>query len=456
MVQVTDKIPQICLNELNNVRNFVNDIIKKYGSLAKWGMPVFTNELQIACVLWVNDRTGLGLQQIAKMVGLDQTTLYKLKQKIEQKGMFNIYDPNTRSMVTIQKSYYDLLQLVEEKLQPKAKAMITDLLESAIIREFLSKEIPKRRKTKGHKSTLSPKDKQNTIRVVRRLIEYFAQNSMTTNPDTWQEGDVEKALFEIYKGDYSKIRIAMKFLRQVPQWGNWFSGKIGAETSYAKPIPRHITYEHYLRSRELWKEGKLSDAEFLVIWLHLTTGAREGWKTVTQTESTPLEDAVSSLVGLKWEKLYRVGDTWILEIYESKTAKYWTCDLSWLDAEPIEALLKYRKERGSIIASITGFKTVFEFRKFYEKVLAKVSKLLNLGFELTAHDIRRSHLAILAEFGVPLEVACGGLMDLGVGWEDLKTAYVFYLRYSKYAKQKVMETIQSRKKEIEVLVSSSK
>jgi hypothetical protein len=81
---------------------------------------------------------------------------------------------------------------------------------------------------------------------------------------------------------------------------------------------------------------------------------------------------------------------------------------------------------------------------------------LNLGFELTPHDIRRSHLAILAEFGVPLEVACGGLMDLGVGWEDLKTAYVFYLRYSKYAKQKVMETIQARKKEIEALVSNTK
>jgi len=456
MVQVTNQIPQICLNELNAIRNFVQDIIRKYGSLAKWGMPVFTNELQVACVLWVNDRMNMGLQQIAKMIGVDQTTLYKLKQRIQDRGMFNIYDPSTRSMVTIQKSYYDLLQLVEEKLQPKAKAMITDLLESAIIREFLSKEVPKRRKTKGHRSTLSARDKQNTIRVVRKLIEYFAEHGMPTNPDTWQEGDVEKALFEIFKGDYSKIRKAMKFLRQVPQWGNWFSGKIGAETSYAKPIPRHITYEHYLLIKRLWKEGRLSDAEFLPIWIHLTTGSREGWETATQTESTHLEDAVSSLVGLKWEKMYRVGDTWILEIYESKTAKYWTCDLSWLDSEPIETLLKFRKERGSIIASITGFKTIFEFRKFYDKVLEKISKLLNLGFELTPHDIRRSHLAILAEFGVPLEVACGGLMDLGVGWEDLKTAYVFYLRYSKYAKQKVMETIASRKKEIEALVNGSK
>jgi DNA-binding MarR family transcriptional regulator len=454
MVQVSDKIPEICLNEINNVRNFVNDIIKKYGSLAKWGMPIFTSELQVACVLWINDRMNLGLQQIAKMIGVDQTTLYKLKQRVQERGMFNIYDPNTRSMVTIQKSYYDLLQLVDEKLQPKAKAMIVDLLESAIIREFLTKEIPKKRKTKGHKSTLSPKDKQKTIAVVKKLIEYFRQNNMPTNPDVWTEDMVEKALFEICKGDYNKIRIAMKLLRRVPQWEKWFSGKIGAESSYAKPIPRHITYEHYLLIKRLWREGKLRDAEFLPLWLHLTTGAREGWETETQKRSTPLEDAVSSLVGLKWEKMYRTGDTWILEIYESKTAKYWTCDLSWLDSEPVEVLLKYRKEKGSIIASITGCDTIYEFMRFYDKVLAKVSKLLNLGFELTPHDIRRSHLAILAEFGVPLEVACGGLMDFGVGWEDLKTAYVFYLRYSKYAKQKMMETIQLRKKEIEALVSN--
>ena len=68
MPQVSDKIPEICLNEINNVRNFVNDIIKKYGSLARWGMPVFTNELQIACILWINDRMNMGLQQIAKMI----------------------------------------------------------------------------------------------------------------------------------------------------------------------------------------------------------------------------------------------------------------------------------------------------------------------------------------------------------------------------------------------------
>jgi DNA-binding MarR family transcriptional regulator len=452
MAQVTNKIPELCLNEINSVRNFVNDIIKKYGSLSKWGMPIFTNELQVACILWINDRLNLGLQQVAKMIGVDQSTLYKLRQKIEQRGMFSIYDPTTKSVVTIQKSYYDLLQMVDEKLQPKSRLYISDLLESAIIREFLTKEIPKKKKTKGHKSTLSAKEKADTIREIRKLIEYFRQHNMPTNPDVWNEQDVEKALFEIYRGDYAKIRRAMKLLRRVPAWSNWFSGKIGAETSYVRPIPRHITYEHYLVIKRLWKEGKLTDKEFLPIWLHLTTGAREGWRTETQNESTPLEEAISSLSGLRWEKMYRTGDTWIIEIYESKTARYWTADLSWLDPEPIEALLRYKKEKGSIIASITGLKTINEFREFYTKTLAKISELLGLGFKLTPHDIRRSHLAILAEFGVPLEVACGGLMDLGVGWEDLKTAFVFYLRYSRYAKQKIMETIQVRKKEIEAMV----
>jgi hypothetical protein len=85
------------------------------------------------------------------------------------------------------------------------------------------------------------------------------------------------------------------------------------------------------------------------------------------------------------------------------------------------------------------------------KVLEKISKLLNLPFKLVPHDMRRSHISILAELGVPLEIAVSGHMDFGVGWEDLKTAVVFYLRFSRYVKQKVMEQINQRKKEIETL-----
>jgi hypothetical protein len=181
------------------------------------------------------------------------------------------------------------------------------------------------------------------------------------------------------------------------------------------------------------------------------TGAREGWES-TSLRGSSLEDANTSLIGLKWDKLYQVHNTWILEVFESKTNKTWMCDLSWLDPEPINVLIKYRRNGGSIVASVTGIESVAEFRKFYSNALKKISNLLGLGFTLVPHDMRRSHISILAELGVPLEIAVSGHMDFGVGWEDLKTAVVFYLRFSRYVKQKVMEQINQRKKEIEAMV----
>ena len=445
------QIPNICYEQFNYVKNFVNDIISKYKSLSNWGKPVFTNELQVACVIWCNERLNLGLQQVANMLGIDKTTLYKLTKRIDEQGQFNIFDVNTKTIVTIKKSKYDLLQLVDQELQPKAKVVINDIMESSIVREFLTRQIQKRAKVRGHKPILSEKNKRETIGVISRLVEYFARIGKPTNPDIWNEQEVKIALYDIYNNDYSKIRRAMKYLRRIPQWGNWFKGEIGAETSYIKPVMRFITYEQYLQIKRLWKEGKVSDAEFLIIWLHLTTGAREGWES-TSLRGKNINDANTSLIGLKWEKLYQVHNTWILEVFESKTSKTWTCDLSWLDPEPINVLVRHRRNGGSIVASITGIESIEEFRKFYSNTLKKISKLLGLEFTLVPHDMRRSHISILAELGVPLEIAVSGHMDFGVGWEDLKTAVVFYLRFSKYVKQKVMEQIQARKKEIEAIM----
>jgi integrase len=266
---------------------------------------------------------------------------------------------------------------------------------------------------------------------------------------------VEKALFVIYGNNYARIRRAMIALRRVPQWDKWFKGRIGAVTKFIVPKEKYITYEHYLRLKEEWRKGNLTTAEFLTIWLHLTIGCREGYEAEGVTDASKLDDVNTSLVGLKWEKLYQVGDTFVIQVYESKTGKTWTCDLSWLDAEPINELLKYRKDKGSIIASITGIETVGRFIKWYARTLAKVSKLLGLAFTLTPHDIRRSHISILAELGVPLEIAVSGHMDFGVGWEDLKTAVVFYLRFSRYVKQKVMEEIRRRQAEIQAIAKTA-
>ena len=198
--------------------------------------------------------------------------------------------------------------------------------------------------------------------------------------------------------------------------------------------------------KQLVKEGKLSDAEMLLVWLHITTGAREGYTLYPKKAPLDSQEVKSSLVGLKWENMSKVGDTYILKIYESKTEKWWTCDLSWLDSELLNILLKYARDKGSIIKTLTGCETVGDFVKYYHKLLKKVSELLNLPFKLVPHDLRRSHISILAELGVPMEYSISGHMDFGVGWEDAKTAVVFYLRFSKYTKQLLMQQIEERKK----------
>jgi hypothetical protein len=39
-------------------------------------------------------------------------------------------------------------------------------------------------------------------------------------------------------------------------------------------------------------------------------------------------------------------------------------------------------------------------------------------------------------------------MDFGVGWEDLTTAIIFYTRFSKYTKQRILEQAQKIKEQI--------
>jgi integrase len=190
-----------------------------------------------------------------------------------------------------------------------------------------------------------------------------------------------------------------------------------------------------------------------VIWLHIVTGAREGYKSEdVKSKKVDVDEVKTSLIGLRWENIEFVGNVPVLKIYENKTKTWWRCDLTWLDSEVSEYFIKkYYKPSGSIIKTLLGKDslTVLEFVKWYFKLMRKISKLLNLHFELHPHDMRRSHISILAELGVPMEISCGGLMDFGVGWEDLKTALTFYTRFSRYAKAKIFEIMNTRKAEIE-------
>jgi len=440
-------IPKDLEKVIWEVRDRVKELVKTYGTLAKWGRPFFFDPKEVAIVVYLNEKFNVSLDELAKLIGVDKTAMYRIVKKVREEGKASYYDKESNTVKTIALSLQDCISMVEEMLQAKAKATIVDVTQSKIIQDFLSKPIRKRSIIAGHEVFLSDKKKAEIVRDVQKIANFMRENGIQpTNPDFWTEDLVLQVIEKMNLSQERKRRIMIR-LRAIPQWSTWFKGLIGAATKFAKPVERVIFYKDYLAIKKAWKEGKLTEQEFLVFALHLSTRAREGWDS-----GNDLEDAKSSLCGLKWENISWRGDfredSVTIKIYEHKTNKWWHCDPSWLDIEIAQLLRKYAKEKGSVIASITKLKSIREFEAWYKKVLKKISKLLSLPFTLTPHDIRRSGLSILAELGVPLEIACSDRLALGVGWEDLKTAYVYYLRFSRTTKERVLRDIESAKKAI--------
>lgn len=451
-LELSDKIiPKICEERLITIRDRIKDLVKVYGSLSRWGRPYVYDVKEVACIYYINAKLGVSLDAIAKFIGVDKTSLYKMINRIENEFKVSIFNESEKATKVIMIKPNELIDIIENELAPKAKLIIEDPLESNIVRKFMTERIPKRAKLAGKPSFLPEREKKRTLKVIIDLMVYFKQIGKPSNPDLWNEADVEEALWNIYK-EYPRVARAMIDLRKVPEWSNWFKGKIGAVTKRINPKMSALYYEDYIKLKNLWKQGELTDGEFLVIWLHITTGAREGYTLYSEKMDLDNPEVKSSLIGLRWEKLSKVGDSYIIEIYESKTEKTWYCDLTWLDREPLEVLLKYAKPSGSIMKTITGCKTVGEWSKWYRSLTKKVSKLLGLEYELSPHDMRRSHISILAELGVPMEYALSGHLDLGVGWEDAKTALVFYLRFSKVTKELLKQRINEMKKVIETKI----
>jgi len=113
---------------------------------------------------------------------------------------------------------------------------------------------------------------------------------------------------------------------------------------------------------------------------------------------------------------------------------------------------RFRRSKGSIIKDILRYDglnitTVGEFEKWYKKTLRKIIKLLGYNYDFKPHDMRRTHISVLAELGVPLELAVSDKLPLGVGWDDLKTAVLFYLRFSKTTWERVLRIVNEGKKE---------
>jgi len=453
-----EQIPPPIQKILSQISERIRGLIRQYKSLANYGRPYVEDLKEVAVIYYLNSKLGLGLNQIADFLGVDKTSLYKMIKRIEEEHRVAITNPSTRKVEVVEVTPDQLINIVEnEILQVQAKQRVADPFASSIIRKFWENPVERQAKT-SERLYYNESEKKETIRVVREVMNYILNNKtdIPSNPDFWTREILIPIIQEMWKDPYERYT-KIKLLRRITEFRLMLKGLQGAFMRIVKGREKTtaLFYADYLKLKRAWKEGKLSDTEFLIIWLHITTGAREGWGSEEITSlRLDLEQVKTSLIGLRWENIEFIGNTPILKIYENKTRSWWRCDLTWLDSEVSEYFIKnYYREKGSIIKTLLNKEslTVIEFKRYYEKLMKKISKLLGLQYELNPHDMRRSHISILAELGIPMEVACAGLMDFGVGWEDLKTALTFYTRFSRYAKAKVFELMNERKREIESL-----
>jgi len=450
-------VPKELAEVLNKLKKRHDEIVKLYRSLANYGRPLFEDLREIATVVYLNEKLGIGLNEIAYYIGLTKETLYNMMKKLEQ-GKVSIYNRETNRVEVIQVSKDQLISIVEEMLNVKARAEIDDPLKSAIIREFLEKPIEKRAKMPGHGEYLSDEHKKETLRVVKffmrviREMNEKRQEKLPVNPDLWTK-EVILAVIDycdknnVWKSKQQRYNY-LSALGRIPQFTPWLEGKIGAVTKVISPVMRVIYYEDFIKLKRYYMENEPQNInELLVVFLHIATGAREGWKSCKEY----LETCTSSLVGIKVKDVTRVGSSIMVKIWENKTQKWWTADITWLDRELSEMLyqrISGKDQNKAVVEVLTGISKVKEFARWYGKVLSKISKLLNLGYKLTPHDMRRSHISILAELGVPMEYAVSGQADFGVGWEDLKTCAIFYLRFSKLTKERIRAEMERVKEQI--------
>ena len=449
-------LPKPVREVLYNLRDRIRELNKTYGSLSNWGRPFIYNELEGAVIIWANEVGGIGLNQLAYWLGVDKTSLYRIYKRVEREGRLAIYDKERNIVRSVAMSIQDAVDMVDKKLlEITAKHRIVDPMQSSVIKEYWEKPIRKRAIQKGHSELLSEKDKMRTIRIVKRIMEFIADNyaDIPTNPDFWEEDRILQVLNDmVEKGVITKNqkRIFMIRLRQIPKFSTWFKGLMQATKKFRKPKETILTWDGSIYRAYLRLKEHLDERDWILVGLHIATGAREGW---TRCRGKDLDECKTSLAGIRWENIVFRGklrpDSCVVSVYESKTDRWWDADLSWLDKDLCDALKKYRQSKGNIWKTILGVDSVAKLERYYSHLLRKIEAILELPEKsLTPHDMRRTSLSLKAELGIPLEQALLPQMPLGVGWEDLSTAVDYYLRFSGVTLEKLARRIEEVRSEL--------
>jgi predicted CopG family antitoxin len=119
-------IPKVCFERLEEVRVRISKIIEKHGSLQRYGRPVWQDVMEVACVVYLNERLNVSLEKLSYYLGFsDKTALYKYVRRIRETSTFTLWDG--RNLVVERMSLEELIKLVEKEIQARTEVSVTNV-----------------------------------------------------------------------------------------------------------------------------------------------------------------------------------------------------------------------------------------------------------------------------------------------------------------------------------------
>ena len=466
---------------------------EQLGENMNW-RPLWENINEVAVVYYMSQQNK---SLTAKILGISDKTLERLEKSIENEKQIAIFSPSEYKVVKIPVEKEKLLEIIQtpsediEKLLEKYEYLYekTILTKFMTIKQFL--ENPVRVEQRSKETHYSDDQINETLRAIASLLTYLKRNrdkyKIPLNIDHWNkehELELARAITDmcVLRGYTSEKKLrackgrVMGSIRRIKRFYDMglFSGMIGRVTQRVEPRSEFMNLSQYKTLHEQYKKtnDKNYKAWFETSSLHLLTGSREGYASVIRKAkklikiasnnnniniyAIDLDDPLveTSLVGIKWDNVVFTEDNDIvIKIYESKTGETWILSGCWLGSWFVEILkerYEHSKQHGikSVVKTILHYYginkfTVGAFEIWYSHYTAKYTSEL-IGVRLNPHRIRASHISILYELGIPLEIIVKKEGGFGVGWSDLSTAVEFYWRLTS---QRVREYM-NRAKEI--------
>ncbi len=473
---------------LFSLRDRIHQLNQTYGSVARSGRSPFESLEEIA-VVWKLARMKVNYGELGKLLGVSKVSVFRWIQKIKD-GKIAIYNREKGVTETIEFTIDQLENILKELSKARAKKHLSVITDSKVIQDFVKNPV---RIQRSKKKYYNQRQVLETLKVFETIASYIKEHEeelrnryeidIPSNPDLWASNPnqfeeiiadiITTICLERYPSNQIKYNqckaVFMGRMKRLRPFREWFKGMIGRVTNRISPKEATLYLKDIWKFRKIVEESGDRDLEafYWIAILHITVGSREGYgsiknkvldlkaqgiqlpKQYENPMSLDLDDEFidSSLIGIKWKNILvdtRTRRVIEIKVFERKTGKWAIAKYLDLVDERLPSKLyefwEYARKKGiqSVIKTILRYYgiakdkvSVYWFKEWYRKHCNKLQELLDLPYKITPHRLRSAHVSILAELRIPLELVLDHNVGFGVGWEDLTTAKIFYLRFSR-------------------------